>query len=1115
MQSSSSTRTEQLISTYLIQSQDSSDQTQFTLNQIIQLFIDHHLNLIDFILKLGPQLTSEIDSDRSNSIKLLSSVVSERLHHFKSSEIKHLINFFIDKLTDHPTVVLEALAALRTLSRSQHFQYDETVGCCKAIFTNLSNNELNQQGRLQVLILIDELLANHRPALKSMGDDFIGGYCNLVEGEKDPRNLLVAFKLDKVILTEFDISGKIEELFDITFCYFPITFRPPPGNPEAYGGITTEELTEGLISCFAATPRFAILTLPILLDKLLATSIGPKLQVLKTIIQAFPVYGQKAVAEFGSLYWEAFATEIFQPTEPDQELMKLIEPAFQTLLRTVFPPESSGPVELINQILDVTLHELASPEKSKAIPAAALIAWIITSGASKEDVIKPTIRRTIALYLTVWKDNVGGSSDSDERIRRRASLLSHLITFFTALAEIVQKDGGESGESGEQIMEGETRDELLGILISASLESSGGSGTSLIVSGAIRALVQMVEVNGLLGLQEKKNAVETATRVLMSSVDSVTRDAALGALAVLAYLSPADVSTLTIAPLFSKLPDASPFPTATTATFKQPKDYIRILEALATLCHQPDLFESFLVKMLNRIDFACSAGSRAAGREMDEEDHNLYAHHLFLTLYIVLETKSEDKLIGKNQLALQAERILLRIFAVFISDDEMVGRSLAEKDQGEHEVLLGTPDDLELLVVRERVSIRNDTRLVADAGRIVNLMVRQMDSKQQQDFANRLYACYQLGQTDALVKGAFEPNSPPTASMGENRMFRPMSTDAPESDKNMLVLYSDALVAIRPDVVIPGELLSTEESFPFKYYRHTLEMGASTKLMPMKAGLRLLCSTVNRRCNEFPNFFDEELSSFWRSEIEIGPLTQHQPRMIAIEIWIWIIKGLIVRGEKKGYELLDRFTQLWSEKGGSGKEVARLTGMIVDEVVGSRNFGVVKVLWKQRACSYLLDKLLEAYHRREDEDKTVYLIGLSSLLAHVTPQLILPELSKVIGLLLEGLNLAEDELKSNVLKTVYELMMNEESIEVFEPYLSSLVEGLLKGLQDPNRSEAVRLGSIKILNILPDQFKGRLTLWNQRSRVLIALKEGLDDSRRLVRRLAVDCRTKWFELKTL
>ena len=89
-----------------------------------------------------------------------------------------------------------------------------------------------------------------------MGKTFVAGYISLAEGEKDPRNLLVAFAIARVILIEFDISDHTEvcdplicgdpliqytlqSLFNITFCYFPITFRPPPNDPY---GITTEDL---------------------------------------------------------------------------------------------------------------------------------------------------------------------------------------------------------------------------------------------------------------------------------------------------------------------------------------------------------------------------------------------------------------------------------------------------------------------------------------------------------------------------------------------------------------------------------------------------------------------------------------------------------------------------------------------------------------------------------------------------------------------------------------------------------------------------------------------------------------------------------------------------------
>jgi DNA repair/transcription protein MET18/MMS19 len=43
-----------------------------------------------------------------------------------------------------------------------------------------------------------------------MGNDFLIRYIALAEGEKDPRNLMVAFAIARVILIEFDIKDKVE-----------------------------------------------------------------------------------------------------------------------------------------------------------------------------------------------------------------------------------------------------------------------------------------------------------------------------------------------------------------------------------------------------------------------------------------------------------------------------------------------------------------------------------------------------------------------------------------------------------------------------------------------------------------------------------------------------------------------------------------------------------------------------------------------------------------------------------------------------------------------------------------------------------------------------------------
>ena len=43
-----------------------------------------------------------------------------------------------------------------------------------------------------------------------MGEPFLSGYIALADGEKDPRNLMVAFAIARVLALEFDISTKFE-----------------------------------------------------------------------------------------------------------------------------------------------------------------------------------------------------------------------------------------------------------------------------------------------------------------------------------------------------------------------------------------------------------------------------------------------------------------------------------------------------------------------------------------------------------------------------------------------------------------------------------------------------------------------------------------------------------------------------------------------------------------------------------------------------------------------------------------------------------------------------------------------------------------------------------------
>lgn len=53
----------------------------------------------------------------------------------------------------------------------------------------------------QLRLLVDLRLADY---------DFVAGFITLIDGEKDPRNLLQVFSLVKVVISNFDISLHVE-----------------------------------------------------------------------------------------------------------------------------------------------------------------------------------------------------------------------------------------------------------------------------------------------------------------------------------------------------------------------------------------------------------------------------------------------------------------------------------------------------------------------------------------------------------------------------------------------------------------------------------------------------------------------------------------------------------------------------------------------------------------------------------------------------------------------------------------------------------------------------------------------------------------------------------------
>ncbi|KAH9913980.1 ARM repeat-containing protein [Epithele typhae] len=564
--------------------------------------------LLHVVQALGEFLTSEEDDLRTKGVEFLSLVLGkcppEKLNR---QSVRTLVAFYCGKLEDTETII-PALKGLVTLTALPMLTSIDAVEVVKAIFEHVKMKVLIQAQRFTVFRTIDNLVAKYRDAMKGLGEEFVRGYINLAEGEKDPRNLLLAFAIDRVLLIEFDTQRFIEDFFNITFCYFPITFRPPPNDPYA---ITSEDLKTTLRSCLHATPAFGKLALPLFMEKLTAGS---------------P------------------ATKIFQPTDSviEEKALKTT----QVLIKTIYAPTpldttaDTAEIEgLAKDACNECIQILREPEKSQAKHAIkVLCAFMSTTPSVARFTLSKAIPHFVQLFL------------NPDELPNRAPTLRLLADLIEAARESTASPDPEVLPD-EQVPLAPYKDEVLGVL-TVGLKTPASSYP------AVDSLKSMVLTRDLLTDEELGFIVHHVNEVLQQDTDdSDVSNECLDLLCAISSFAPSHVADNTLPLLFTSLPDRSPARDAEAERVK----YWHTLASLKKLCTQPNLFETLVVRVSTKLDLLCLPSSPLSPEAL--EPTSAYAHSLLCTLADVLSTKVEA---GHTDVVKYVDRLVPRLCGMFV-----------------------------------------------------------------------------------------------------------------------------------------------------------------------------------------------------------------------------------------------------------------------------------------------------------------------------------------------------------------------------------------------------------------------------------------------------------------
>lgn len=883
------------------------------------------------------------------------------------------------------------------------FGQEQAHAVAEALFSNVVATNHPQSLRFIIYRLLDSLVAHHRDALKAyrpsmseaadapaseptpsaatpmevdtssdeatdaarseicQGKPFLQGYVKMVQGEKDPRNLMVLFGVDKVLLTEWVMDREMtEKFFDITFCYFPITFRPPPDDPY---GITSDDLKVALRAAICASPAMAPLGYPLLLEKLSAAGGPAKLDTLRTLIAAMPVYGRAAALANANKLWEGLKIEIFHAT--DDETGDLAVDTLTVLLHVLYhgvdPPEGVAP-----KMVHDCLVELEEPGKSLAKAAIKVLSCLVRASAS-------------TAYLAVYgfMDQMIKMFADPEDLAQRTPILAGIGELLESLAKVYRhaelaraaddgahsKNASTSGEIGsgqllpstatERSYTGDNRPldpflpDLLNCLSNGLRSTSYRRSAMLVFSSVVS--ISILSSNGsakdanrtaaadkpfkpLLDFDELSFLTREVASLLTSSIGDDVREEALCAIEVIsnertantaAALNPtAQVIEEVVLPvLLEKLPDRiEPLDDPegrttgnamddTEAELDLIKSNIRrSLGALSRLCVAPFLFEAVVVKLFTKLELCCRPSTRGS------EDGILG----------VTETNEEGKAtstVSEQLQALQeanvgyARGLILTLQTMVDLKRQNGHRDLVKYAQTLPSRLVSLT--LSGLGAGEEPSIAARPAVVADLAALLGTFVKLLDAYRQRELLASLNVTFVHGQS-TFTDGAEEGVSLIAAKSPLADSFAPFAAGASgggqfaQASRNAVALLSAAVVASSPSagVVVlssntPGSkhdaaLASIE--LLLNYCLSTPTTDATSSALQLNSAYWTVCSLTNKFIDETSPAFLDLLDGFWGTHIK----SPTSARRVALQMWMWLTRALVVKSSKLAEAMLNR-----------------------------------------------------------------------------------------------------------------------------------------------------------------------------------------------------------------
>ncbi|KAJ5801598.1 uncharacterized protein N7518_003666 [Penicillium psychrosexuale] len=642
------------------------------------------VTLLDTVQSLGEYINDEDPILRGKAISFLTAIIQALSPKYLSrQQIQVLTTFFCDRIEDGGAV--DGLQALQGLDRFNKFLATQVA---QALFSNFQDlQSRSQTQRFHVYELLNDLMSNHRGAMRDMGDISLLGVVDIMTGEKDPRNLMIVFSILKVVMVEWDISNHVETLFDSVYNYFPITFRPPPNDPY---GITAQDLKGRLQECISSTRHFAPHSIPALLDKLDSTSPNVKKDALNALIACIHSYDPDTVSRYSITIWGVLKFEILNAQEEflSEASLEALQAIAQRLSEGVTEVSQELPLaKYLQPITKECNEQLREPQNKKAKPAQSILSCV--SAASPVSFVL-VVQTVVPPIFTLYQE-------ADGIVKQRA-LLETLNVLFDSATTVFGQWTTRGGEAAIENPLLEFKDQFSD-LFGQALMGAAKEEVSFRVT-ALKGFLRLSTLRDYFQENEIGLFVQYLDEILLKE-ESVGRDdlkkEAIAALAEISKHKPRLIVDITFPAFVATLPEEDEGSDAR---------YLPTLETLAQISVERDIFETLFRRLFSKLSVLL---------QKEEPGSVAYPRAILATLLYVMQQRNMEQ---DQSVDLYFDKVVVGLC-----------RDVAASASG-----------------KAKNRILNDPTVLDTLGRLCNLLVRSVSIQKQEQVAENVYSLFSAAE---------------------------------------------------------------------------------------------------------------------------------------------------------------------------------------------------------------------------------------------------------------------------------------------------------------------------------------------------------------------------------